>query len=125
MTLPVLAFTRTTASSSKTSVAPSRGTESDTTQTGREFRPCAIQQSEATRPPAAPGVDVCAGLEQHVQHFAARDIRNRRRIERADRLVELCFELRKTLQQPPQSWRVVRMKRLLQEFQRLAGFDHR
>src|SRR5688572_9968424 len=46
-----------------------------------------VQETEAAGPPAALGIDVRAGFEQHVEHLVAGDVGYGWRIERADWLV--------------------------------------
>ena len=89
---------------------------------GREFWIGRVQQPEATRPPATPGVDVRARIEQDVQHLPATDIDDGRRIERTDCLVDQRLELRMTIQDRADSVGVIGCKRGLHLVNKLDWF---
>ena len=52
-----------------------------------------VQEAEATCPPTTPGVDVGPRGQQDVDHLGAATIDYRRRIKRADGIVDPCLHL--------------------------------
>ena len=78
---------------------------------GREFWFRRVQQPKATRPPATPGVDVRARIEQDVQHLPATDVDDGRRVEGTDWLVDQRRQLWMAIQDRADSGGVIGGKR--------------
>jgi hypothetical protein len=52
-----------------------------------------VQQTEAARPPATLGIEVCAGIEQDVYHLGTAGVNDCRRVERTYGLINLSLQL--------------------------------
>ena len=80
----------------------------------------AVEQSEATGPPAALCIDVSTSFEQHLKHLAAANPGNNRCIESSDRIVDPRLHLRILFEKSGEQNRVMLSKRLLEQLHRIA-----
>lgn len=87
----------------------------------RQFGCGTIEQPEASGPPAAAGVDVGARCKKNIQHLAASNLNNRRRIKISDGLVDLCLQCRKAFEQSAHGRRVVIAEGRTDERNRVFG----
>jgi hypothetical protein len=80
-----------------------------------------VQEPESTSPPTALRVEIGACLEQHVQHLAAAHLRDNRRVENGDRIVNLRLHLGMEFQQSAERPSVVFGQRFLEQLRWVVG----
>src|SRR5437667_5427321 len=85
-----------------------------------QFGRRAVQESEATGPPTALCVDICAGFEQYIEHLTAANPGDHRCIESSDRIIDPRLDLRMLFEKSGEQNRVVLGKRLLEQHHRIA-----